>query len=48
MNERFTGAVTEAKKGLLLNRIYLYHAEIADPDIVVTHPITVHLSFTET
>jgi hypothetical protein len=48
VNERFAGAVAEAKMGLLLNRVYLYHAEIADPDIVVTHPITVHLSFTET
>ena len=48
MNERFAGAVAEAKMGLLLNRVYLYHAEIADPDIVVTHPITVHLSFAKT
>ena len=47
MNARFAGAVAEAKMGLLLNRVYLYHAEIADPDIVVTHPITVHLSFTK-
>ena len=48
MNERFTREVAEAKKGLPLNRIYFYHTEIADPDVVVTHPITVHLSFTKT
>jgi hypothetical protein len=48
VNERFTREVAEAKKGLPLNRIYFYHTEIADPDVVVTHPITVHLSFTKT
>tara|TARA_B000000460_G_scaffold17449_1_gene11708 strand:+ start:632 stop:823 length:192 start_codon:yes stop_codon:yes gene_type:complete len=48
VNERFTRAVAEAKKGLLLNRVYLYHAEIADSDIVLTDPIAVYLSFTET
>lgn len=48
VNERFTRAVAEAKKGLLLDRVYLYHAEIADSDVVLTHPIAVYLPFTET